>query len=40
MFLKCDRAYFQGGGAPARGLLLDGGNWAAMLGLAPGHFSF
>ncbi len=37
MILKSERAYLQGGGVPARGLLLEGGSGGAMLGLAPGH---
>ncbi len=40
MTLKFERAYLQDGGIPARGLLLEGGNGAVMLGLTPGHLFF
>ena len=37
MILEFEGAYLLGSGVPARGLLLEGGDGAGMLGLAPGH---
>jgi len=38
--LKLERAYQQGVGIPARGLLLEGGSGVAMLGLPLGHLLY